>query len=87
MQQWLGLDPLAAFALRRIQTRGWHVSAHFINDTVEFHAMRGAPPEFHMARCQDGDELDHQFRAAKLLAEAVGVRDVVPRIRQSGSQR
>jgi len=24
MQQWLGLDPLAAFALRRIEARGWH---------------------------------------------------------------
>ena len=38
MQQWLGLDPLAAFALRRIEARGWHVSVHFVNDTVEMHA-------------------------------------------------
>jgi hypothetical protein len=40
MQQWLGLDPFAAFTLRRIEARGWNVSVHFVNDTVEMHAVR-----------------------------------------------
>jgi hypothetical protein len=56
----------------------WHVSAHFVNDTVEFHAVRGTnPPVAHVARCDDGDNPQHQFRAAKLLAEAVGLSDIV----------
>ena len=77
MEQWLGLDPLTAFTLRRLQARGWHVSAHFVNETVELHAVRGDPPVAHVARCDDGDEPHHQFRAAKLLAEAVGLSDIV----------
>ncbi len=77
MQQWLGLDPLAAFALRRIEARGSHVSVHFVNETVEMHAVRVGTAEVHVARCNDGDEQPQQFRAAKLLAEALGISDVV----------
>src|SRR5688572_32938603 len=78
MHHWLGLDALAGAALRRVEVRGWHISAHFVNGTVEFHAVRdGNPPEVHVARCDDGDEPEHQVRAAKLLADAVGVADVV----------
>ena len=77
MGQWLGIDPLAAFALRRIEAREWRVSAHFVNDAVEFHAVRDDPLEVHVARCDDGTEPRHQFRSAKLLAEAVGISDVV----------
>ena len=40
MQQWLGLDPLAAFACRRVEARGRYVSVHFVNDTIEMHAVR-----------------------------------------------
>jgi hypothetical protein len=40
MQQRLGLDPLAVFAFPRIEARGWYVSVHFVNDTVEMHAVR-----------------------------------------------
>jgi hypothetical protein len=32
MSQWLGLDPLAAFALRRIEARGWQVSVQCNGD-------------------------------------------------------
>ena len=77
MQQWLGLDPLAAFALRRIEPRGWHVPVHFVNDTVEMHAVRRETGDAHIARCNDGDEPPHQFRAVKLLADAIGVLKVV----------
>jgi hypothetical protein len=77
MQQWLGLHPLAAFALRRIGARGWHVSVHFVSDVTEMHAMRIETGEAHIARCNDGDEPPHQFRPARVLAEAVGVVDVV----------
>lgn len=77
MNQWLGLDPLAAFALRRIEARGWHVSVHYVNETAEFHAVRENPLEAHVARCQDGTQPAHQLRAAKLLASAVGVSNVV----------
>jgi hypothetical protein len=74
MHQWLGVDPLAAFALRGNEARGWNVSAHFVNDTVEVHAMRVETGGAHIARCNDGHDPPHQFRAAKLLAEAVGMR-------------
>lgn len=72
MQQWLGLDPLAAFALRRVEARGWHVSAHFVNDAVEIHAVRGDPQECHIARCEDGTEPRHQFRAANCSPKPQG---------------
>ena len=77
MQQWLGLDPLAAFVLRRIEARGWHVSVHFVNDTVEMHAVRVETGEAQIARCNDGNEPSHQFRAAKLVADAIGVEDLI----------
>ena len=73
MQQWLGLDALAAFTLRRIEARDWHVSAHFVNGTTEFHAVREDPLKVHIARCDDGNDGDHQFRVAKLLAEGIGL--------------
>ena len=76
-QQFLGLDPLAAFALRRIEARGWNLSVHFVIDTVEMHAVWVSTAEAHVARCNDGDQSPHQCRAAKLLAETVGVTDVV----------
>jgi len=41
------------------------------------HAVRPEMDEAHVARCNDGDEPLHQFRAAKLLAEAVGVSDMI----------
>ena len=37
----------------------------------------GNSPEVHVARFDDGNEPRHQFRAAKLLAEVVGLFDVV----------
>jgi len=64
MEQWLGLDPLTSFTLRRIEARGWWVSVQFV-------------PEAHVARCNDGDGGADQLRAAKLLAQAVGITDVV----------
>jgi hypothetical protein len=79
MRQWLGLDPLAAFALHRIEAREWHISVHLVNDVIEMHAVRESPLDVHVARCNDGTHESHQFRAAKLLAEAVGVREVVAR--------
>ena len=33
--QWLGLDDLGAFSLRRIEARRWHVSVYFLHDAVE----------------------------------------------------
>jgi len=47
------------------------------NDTVEMRAVRVDPAEAHAFRCNDRDEPPHQFRAARLLTEAVGVEDVV----------
>ena len=73
MQQWLGIDPLATFTLRRIEARGWHVSAHFVNGTVELHAVRVDTHESHVGRCDDGDDSDEQRCAAELLARAVGL--------------
>ena len=49
MQQFLGIDPLAVFALRRIEARGWHVSVHLVNDTVEMHAVRVETSNAHIA--------------------------------------
>ena len=66
------------FAANHISHADPLLFAHFVNDTVEFHAVRGTnPPVAHVARCDDGDNPQHQFRAAKLLAEAVGLSDIV----------
>ena len=75
MQQWLGFDLPAAFARRRIEARGLHISVHSVNDTLEMHAVQLETGEAHTARCNDDGEPPHPFWAAKLLAEAVGVRN------------
>ena len=54
MRQWLGLDPFTALTLRRIEARGWDVSVHFVNDTVEMHAVRVDTGETQIACCNDG---------------------------------
>ena len=77
VQQWLGLNALVAFTLRRVEAAGWHVSVHFVNERIEIHALRHDRETSHVARCNDGAEPPHQFRAAKMLAEAVGLKDVI----------
>ena len=66
-------------ALRRIEARGWYVSVHLLNDAVEVHGVRASvePPAIHVARCHGGTGFSQQRRAAALLANAVGIEDVV----------
>lgn len=63
-----------AILLRRVESLGYAVSVFRINDTVEMHATplsgEGDPQ---VARCNDGDGDGEAYRAACLLATAVGI--------------
>ncbi len=63
----------AAF-IKQIERLGYSVKVFRINGTVEMHAvsLRGET-EPQIARCNDGDGPDDQYRAACLLAVAVGI--------------
>jgi hypothetical protein len=53
---------------------GWHVTTHRVNGTVELHAIMldgTAAPQ--VARCNDGDGPDEEYRAVCLLADACGI--------------
>lgn len=60
--------------IRQIEALGYIVKVFRINDTVEMHAvsLRGAT-EPQIARCNDGEGPDDEYRAACLLATAVGI--------------
>ena len=63
-----------AQVLAQVQRLGYVVKVFKVNDTVEMHAvpLRGdALPQ--VARCNDGDGPDEEYRAACLLAQAVGI--------------
>jgi hypothetical protein len=60
--------------IHQLRRLGWHVTRHYVDDTVELHAIKldgSAEPQ--IARCNDGDDADEEYRVACLLAEACGV--------------
>jgi len=59
--------------LDRVRRLGYVVKEFRINGTVEFHAvpLDGAPAQ--VVRCNDGEDDESAYRAACLLAEAVGI--------------
>jgi len=60
--------------LAQIRSMGYVVKIFRINGTVEMHAVDlAAEREPQIARCNDGDGLDEEYRCACLLADAVGV--------------
>lgn len=65
---------MTAAILAHIRSLGYIVKEFRVNGTVEYHAvpLRGdAEPQ--VARCNDGDDDDSAYRAACLLADAVGI--------------
>lgn len=60
--------------IRQIEALGYIVKVFCVNGTVEMHAMalRGLS-EPQIARCNDGEGPDDEYRAACLLADAVGI--------------
>jgi hypothetical protein len=60
--------------LNHLRKLGWHVTTHRVNGTVELHAIRlDASADPQVARCNDGDGPEEEYRAACLLAEACGI--------------
>jgi hypothetical protein len=59
--------------LKHIRCLGYVVKVFRINGTVEIHAVpiHGGEPQ--VARCNDGEDDEAAYRAACLLAEAVGI--------------
>jgi hypothetical protein len=60
--------------LRQIESLGYVVKVFRINGTVEMHAVElrcEKPPQ--VSRCNDGDGEEETYRAACLLARAVGI--------------
>lgn len=61
-----------AAILKQIESLGYTVKTFKVNDTVEMHAVpREGAAE--VARCNDGDGEEEEYRAACLLAQAVGI--------------
>jgi hypothetical protein len=65
---------MTAAILAQVRSLGYVVKEFRVNGVVEFHAipLKGdAPPQ--VARCNDGDDDEAAYKAACLLAEAVGI--------------
>ena len=62
-----------AIILGRVRRLGYIVKEFRVNGTVEFHAvpLDGSPAQ--VVRCNDGEDNESAYRAACLLAEAVGI--------------
>ena len=53
---------------------GWHITKHRVNGTIELHAIKlDCSEEPQIARCNDGDGPNEEYRAACLLAEGCGI--------------
>ncbi len=65
---------MTASLVQQIESLGYIVKVFRVNGTVEMHAvpLRGASDP-QIARCNDGDGPDEEYRAACLLAVAVGI--------------
>jgi len=63
-----------AQVLAQVQRLGYVVKVFKVNDTVELHAvpLRGDALA-QVARCNDGIGPDDEYRAACLLAQAIGI--------------
>ncbi len=60
--------------IRRIQGLGYVVKAFGTNGVIELHAVKVPEGEpVHVARCNDGTGDEEIYRAAVLLARAVGI--------------
>ncbi len=60
--------------LAQIRSMGYVVKVFRINGTIEMHAVDLAcEREPQIARCNDGDGPDEEYRCACLLAGAVGI--------------
>ena len=59
--------------LAHIRSLGFTVKVFRVNGTVELHAVPMGDGEPQVARCNDGDGPDEEYRAACLLATAVGI--------------
>jgi hypothetical protein len=61
--------------LFQIRSMNYVVKTFRVNGTVEMHAVDlSCECEPQIARCNDGDGPDEEYRCACLLAEAVGIR-------------
>ena len=60
--------------IHHIHSLGYVVKEFRVNGVVEFHAvpLKGDDPP-QVARCNDGDDDEAAYKAARLLAEAVGI--------------
>jgi len=58
--------------LRQLESLGYIIKLFRVNGTVEIHAV-AKNGSFQIARCDDGDGEEETYRAACLLAKAVGV--------------
>jgi hypothetical protein len=60
--------------LSHIQSLGYIVREFRVNGTVEYHAVPLKGEELpQVARCNDGEDDESAYRAACMLADAVGV--------------
>jgi hypothetical protein len=59
--------------LRHVRSLGYIVRVFRLNGTVEIHAVPIKDGEPQVARCNDGEDDESAYRAACLLAEAVGI--------------
>ena len=60
--------------IAHIRSLGYVVKEFHVNGVVEFHAvpLKGDEP-LQIARCNDGDDDEADYKAVCLLAEAIGI--------------
>lgn len=64
--------PTAAI-LAHVRSLGYIIKESRVNGTVEFRAVPASGERARVARCNDGDDDECAYRAACMLAEAVGI--------------
>ncbi len=69
------MSDFAEAIIAQIRSLGWIVKTFRLNDTVEMHAVDLAcKKKPQIARCNDGDGPEEEYRCACLLADAVGIK-------------
>lgn len=64
---------MTAAIIKQIESLGYIVKSFRVNGTTELHAVPVGESEPQIARCNHGNGPDEEYRAACMLAKAVGI--------------
>jgi hypothetical protein len=67
------MNGTTAAILAQVRSLGYIIKEFRVNGTVEFHAVPFSGDGAQVARCNDGVDDESAYRAACMLAEAMGI--------------